>query len=392
MKKLITFFMIFCILVPLSACANAQVDTQTTSERYVLGDADGDGVLSIRDATTIQKHLAALITIPAESLKQAMVRNGKKLNIRDATLIQKKLVGLIKKFPVEEQEQTASDKDTLVVYFSCTGHTEPIAGYAADYLDADIFEIEAAVPYTDEDIAYYTDCRADKEQSDPMARPKIANSVENISQYKTILLGYPIWHGQAPKIIYTFLESYDFSGKKIVPFCTSGSSGIGSSATNLHSLAPNAEWKDGRRFAIGTDEATVKEWIDELGIKTADTESKELQMTINGEQVDVDWEDNESVATLKEAVKTNPMTIEMSMYGGFEQVGSLGMSLPRNDTRITTEAGDVVLYSGNQMVVFYGSNTWEYTMLGKIKNQNEDQLRELLSNGNATIIISIGSE
>ena len=115
----------------------------------------------------------------------------------------------------------------------------------------------------------------------------------------------------------------------------------------------------------------------------------EIVMTINGTPVTVEWEDNETVSTLREAVRDNPLTIQMSMYGGFEQVGSLGMNLPRNDTRITTEPGDVILYSGNQLVVFYGSNTWAYTRLGHITDKTQAELRELLSNGNVTIVISM---
>lgn len=156
----------------------------------------------------------------------------------------------------------------LVVYFSRTGTTKPLAEYAAEYLNADIFEIEAAVPYTDEDIAYYTDCRADKEQNDKSARPEIAGKVENMEQYDTILIGYPIWHGQAPRIIDTFMESYDFDGKTIVPFCTSHSSGIGDSDTYLHGLVSEAvNWKEGRRFEGGTSKDTIIQWLDELGIE-----------------------------------------------------------------------------------------------------------------------------
>ncbi len=368
----------------------ASSEIEATAANVVFGDADGDGDLSITDATAIQCHLAALRILPDESLRLAKVSGNPELSINDVTLIQKKLVKLIDKFPIEKQQTpTESESDTLVVYFSRTGHTKPLAEYAADYLNADIFEIEAAVPYTDEDIAYYTNCRADKEQSDPTARPEISGAVENMSQYKTILLGYPIWHGQAPKIICTFLESYDFSDKTIVPFCTSQSSGIGTSATNLHSLAPNAVWKDGRRFAIGTDDASIQSWIDSLGIKQEEAENNKMKMTINGTEVDVEWEDNDAVEALREAVTSTPLTIAMSMYGGFEQVGSLGMSLPRSDTRITTEPGDVILYSGNQLVVFYGSNTWSYTRLGKITDKTQAELRELLSNGNVNITISL---
>lgn len=136
---------------------------------------------------------------------------------------------------------------------SATGTTKPLAEYAAEILGADIYEIIAEEPYTEADLAYYTGGRADQEQNDSNARPAISGSVENMDSYDTILLGYPIWHGQAPRIISTFLESYDFSGKIIVPFCTSHSSGIGSSAANLHELCPDTvEWVEGRRFEAGT--------------------------------------------------------------------------------------------------------------------------------------------
>ncbi len=114
-----------------------------------------------------------------------------------------------------------------------------------------------------------------------------------------------------------------------------------------------------------------------------------MKMRINDTDIEVEWANNEAVTALKEMVNNNPLTINMSMYGGFEQVGALGANLPANDTRIVTEPGDIVLYSGNQMVVFYGSNTWSYTRLGKIKNKTETQLKELLSNGNVKITLII---
>ena len=112
------------------------------------------------------------------------------------------------------------------------------------------------------DLAYYTNGRADQEQNDPDARPAISGGVENMDAYDTIILGYPIWHGQAPRIISTVLESYDFSGKTMIPFCTSHSSGIGSSADDLHILcADSAVWLDGRRFEAGTSKEIIEEWI-----------------------------------------------------------------------------------------------------------------------------------
>ncbi len=154
----------------------------------------------------------------------------------------------------------------LVVYFSRTGHTKPLAEYIADELDADLYEINAKVPYTDDDIRYYTDCRADREQNDPDARPEIAGELPDVSAYDTVFLGYPIWHGQAPKIIYTYLESTGLSGKTVIPFCTSASSPIGSSASDLHALAPGAVWNEGRHFAIGTSREVIAEWVRSTGV------------------------------------------------------------------------------------------------------------------------------
>ena len=167
----------------------------------------------------------------------------------------------------EPSEQGGNEEvDTLVVYFSCTGTTKTLAEYAADILVADIYEIVPEEPYTEADLAYYTGGRADKEQDNPDARPAISGNISDISRYDKILLGFPIWHGQAPRIISTFLESYDFFGKTIVPFCTSHSSGIGSSANNLHSLcADDTEWLDGKRFGSGTSKKTIQEWLEDIG-------------------------------------------------------------------------------------------------------------------------------
>ena len=103
----------------------------------------------------------------------------------------------------------------------------------------------------------------------------------------------------------------------------------------------------------------------------------------------MDWEDNESVAGLKDFVKGSPLSIPMSMYGGFEQVGSLGTSLPRKDAQTTTASGDIVLYQGNQIVIFYGSNSWSYTRLGHITDQDSEGMAELLGSKDVTVTISM---
>jgi outer membrane lipoprotein-sorting protein len=114
-----------------------------------------------------------------------------------------------------------------------------------------------------------------------------------------------------------------------------------------------------------------------------------MTMKIGDTEVNVDWEDNQAVEALRNMAEDGDVTIQMSMYGGFEQVGLIGQSLPRDDKQITTSSGDVVLYSGNQMVVFYGSNSWSYTRLGHISDKNTEDMTDLLSNGDVTITISI---
>ncbi len=114
-----------------------------------------------------------------------------------------------------------------------------------------------------------------------------------------------------------------------------------------------------------------------------------MVMKIDDTQVSVDWENNKAVEALRDMAKDGDVTIQMSMYGGFEQVGSIGQNLPQEDVKMTTSAGDIVLYVGNQMVVFYGSNSWDYTKLGHISDRDEAEMAELLSNGDVTITISI---
>lgn len=118
-------------------------------------------------------------------------------------------------------------------------------------------------------------------------------------------------------------------------------------------------------------------------------EEKSMKMIINDTYVEVAWEENESVEALREMCKSGKVTVEMSMYGGFEQVGYLGQTLPSNDRQTTTSSGDIVLYDSDNIVVFYGSNSWSYTRLGHISDKNESEMKELLGNGDVTITLEM---
>ena len=136
----------------------------------------------------------------------------------------------------------------LVAYFSATGNTKAVAETTATVLHGDLFRIAAEEPYTDADLGHGESARVTREQADPNSRPAIKNRVENWEQYDTVVIGYPIWNGDAPRIVSTFVQSYDFTGKKVAVFCTSGSSGVEDSQEKLRGLLPGAEFRPGIRF------------------------------------------------------------------------------------------------------------------------------------------------
>lgn len=136
---------------------------------------------------------------------------------------------------------------------------------------------------------------------------------------------------------------------------------------------------------INTD---ISELVTESKESTSEND-KQIVLTINGTEIDITWEDNEAVTALRELLENNSITIETENYGSFEQVGNLPESLPQNDSRMTTEAGDIVLYSGNSIVLFYGSNTWEYTKLGHLSHLSVEEIQTLLNTDSTTLTISL---
>lgn len=169
----------------------------------------------------------------------------------------------------EVSDQTRSEKTkenikTAVVYFSATGTTEEVAQLVAKMTDADIFEIIPETSYTREDLNYNNDnCRANREMNDNSARPAISEDMSAVSNYDVVYLGYPIWWGTVPRIIQTFLESCDLSKATVYTFCTSGSSSIKQSISDLQELYSDINIVSGKRFN-GATESDVKYWLDSL--------------------------------------------------------------------------------------------------------------------------------
>lgn len=175
--------------------------------------------------------------------------------------------GLSETQQTEAETPETQENKVLVAYFSATGTTKAVAENIVNGLNADIYEIIPEEPYTDADLDYNdSSSRSTIEMNDPASRPAISGSVENMEQYDIVFVGYPIWWGEAPRIVSTFVESYDFSGKTVVPFCTSGGSGVGSSDSNLEQLTSGATWMKGHRLNGNDSQETVMEWVNGLGL------------------------------------------------------------------------------------------------------------------------------
>ena len=168
-----------------------------------------------------------------------------------------------------EDSQSGESGGVLVVYYSATGNTEAVAGYIAEATGGDLFELEPAEPYTDADLNWTDEnSRVTLEHEDESLRDVelVADTVDNWDSYDTVFIGYPIWWGIAAWPVDTFVETNDFTGKTVIPFCTSSSSGLGQSGELLAELAGTGDWQEGERFRSSASQEDVTEWVDSLGL------------------------------------------------------------------------------------------------------------------------------
>ena len=167
------------------------------------------------------------------------------------------------------ESEDASGSNVLVVYYSATGNTAEVAQYIADSTGGDLFEIQPVEPYTDDDLNWTDDnSRVSQEHADESLRDVelVADTLENWEQYDTVFIGYPIWWGIAAWPVNGFVQANDFSGKTVIPFCTSTSSGLGQSGQLLADMAGTGDWQEGQRFRSGVIQEDVQSWVEELGL------------------------------------------------------------------------------------------------------------------------------
>lgn len=235
MKKILTFLLAGTMLFSLSACSGGNTETESSTD-------------------STQNIAGEILESVADSHEETPEAEPSETSGAEAE-------------PSEMPEVETEDSRILVAYFSATGNTESAAEKLAEGLGADLYEIVPEVPYTSDDLNYSdSNSRSSIEMNDPDARPAISGSVENMEEYDVVLLGYPIWWGEAPRIMSTFIESYDFSGKTLAAFCTSASSGFGSSDSALRQAADASTWFDGIRFSGSASAEEILAWANGLGI------------------------------------------------------------------------------------------------------------------------------
>ena len=278
MKKWIPMITVFCLLFSLTACGagsgtngntehsstQSQIETPS-SEPVNMPDtsvAESAGESPAAEEPTEEPASAGE---PAGEPASAEGHIGEPVSTAEPLEEPDSAAGTVDK-PAPIAEPTEEAAKTLVVYFSATGNTKAVAEEIGRLTGADLYEIVPAVPYTNEDLNYNdNNCRANQEMNDASARPAIGSEAIDISSYDTVFIGHPIWWGTTPRIINTFLDTYDLSGKTVLPFCTSGSSGISQAVSVIRSAEPDADVRDGLR-AIGANDSSIENWIANNGI------------------------------------------------------------------------------------------------------------------------------
>ena len=231
MKKLTALFLSLAMILSLAACGTSSSNETSTSEAST----------SSAPSETQESSSAPEITEPTTSAEE----------------------------PSSQPETEGETGKTLVVYYSATGNTEQVANYIAGITGGDLFELEPVEPYTSDDLDWTDDnSRVSQEYYDESLRDVelVADTVENWGSYDTVFIGYPIWWGIAAWPTDGFVEANDFTGKTVIPFCTSSSSGLGESGELLAELAGTGDWQEGMRFRSSASEEDVQAWIDSLGL------------------------------------------------------------------------------------------------------------------------------
>ena len=290
---------------------------------------------------------------------------------------------------------------TLVVYYSYTGNCHEIVNSLTTQIEADVVRIEPAekgLQYEANNYALGTQLlNAIKANPDDEASyPAIDSVTISLSDYQNIIIVTPLWWSQMAAIMqtYLFLHGDEMAGKHVGLIVSSHSSGISGVVADAKRLVPNAIWMGDALWINasnhGNRASLIANWLSTQNFASNDMNQK-MYLTIGGMTKTATLVGNSSTEALVAQLQQGDITYEAHDYGNFEKVGDLGQSFPTADHQVTTSAGDIVLYNGNNICIFYGSNSWSYTRIGKLDGMSAEDVRRFVNagGGNVTVTLSL---
>ena len=294
---------------------------------------------------------------------------------------------------------------TLVVYYSYTNNCHEIVTSLTAQIEADVMRIEPADKTQKYEANNYAIGTAllnaiKANPNDAASYPAIDPvSITDLSQYQNIIIVTPLWWSQMAAIMQTYLFNYSaqMAGKHVALIVSSHSSGISGVVTDAKRLVPDAVWMGDALWINASNHSQrstrIQNWLPTLNFAEKQTTMDKMYITIDGQTQAVTLVDNQATKTLVEKLRQTPVTVTLNSSGGFEIWGTLGFSLPTNNEQINAQPGDVILYNGSNICIFYGTNSWSYTRLGKIDGLSESELRTFLKAGesNISVILSLNN-
>ena len=300
--------------------------------------------------------------------------------------------------PIEMTE--GGQGKTLVVYYSYTGNCRAIVNTLTSQIEADVLEIQPAekgLKYEANNYALGTQLlnAIKANPNDASSYPAIDPVTTSLSDYQNIIIVTPLWWSQMAAIMQTYLfnNSSQMAGKHVGLIVSSHSSGISGVVADARRLLPDVTWMGDALWInasnLSNRASLIEDWLPTQNFAEAQTTSNKMYITISGQTQSVTLEDNEAARSLAEKLQQAPVTVTLSSSGGFEIWGSLGFSLPTSNQQTTAQPGDVILYNGSNICIFYGSNSWSYTRLGRIDGMSESELRTFLKAGESNISVTL---
>ena len=289
---------------------------------------------------------------------------------------------------------------TLVVYYSYTGNCRDIVNILTNQINAEVLEIQPAekgLRYEANGYALGTQLlnAIKANPNNASSYPAIDPVTTSLTDYQNIIIVTPLWWSQMAAIMQTYLFNYgpQMAGKHVGLIVSSASSGISQVVADAKRLVPNATWMGDALWINNSNRSNasslVQSWLKKMNFAENKTTMDKIYITINGQSQSVTLVENAATKALVEKLQQAPVTVTLNSSGGFEIWGALGFSLPTSEQQITAQPGDVILYNGSNICIFYGSNSWSYTRLGKIDGLSESELRSFLKAGENNISVTL---